>query len=55
MEEQEETWSTPLKTGNLLFNRFSADEDAAFEFVGIYHLQKSFNEMRNSISEIHSV
>ena len=41
MEEQEEDWATPLKIGNLFFNRFAADEDAAFESVGVYHLQKS--------------
>ena len=41
MEEQVETWLTPLKIGNLFFNRFAADEDAAFESVGVYHLQKS--------------
>ena len=41
MEEREEAYKTPLKGGNLFFNRFAADEDAAFESVGIYHLQKS--------------
>ena len=45
MEEQEEAYRTPLKIGNLFFNRFAADEDAAFESVGVYHLQKSSNEM----------
>ena len=45
MEEQETTWKTPLKGGNLFFNRFGADEDAAFESVGVYNLQKSSQEM----------
>ena len=45
MEEQEETWKTPLKIGNLFFNRFGADEDAAFESVGVYYLQKSSDKM----------
>ena len=45
MEESEEDWKTPLKIGNLFFNRFAADEDAAFESVGVYHLQKSSYKM----------
>ena len=45
LEEQEDDWSTPLKIGNLFFNRFAADEDAAFESVGVYHLQKSSDKM----------
>ena len=47
MEESEDDWQTPLKIGNLFFNRFGADEDAAFESVGVYHLQKSSLEMEN--------
>ena len=47
MEEWEEAWRTPLKGGNLFFNRFGADEDAAFESVGVYHLQKSSDKMAN--------
>ena len=45
MEEQEEDYATPLKIGNLFFNRFAADEEAAFESVGVYHLKKSSHEM----------
>ena len=45
MEENEDDWQTPLKIGNLFFNLFAADEDAAFESVGVYHLQKSSWEM----------
>ena len=29
-------WLTPLKSGNSFMNRFSIDEDAAFEIIGIY-------------------
>ena len=47
MEEQEDDWLTPLKIGNLFFNRFAADEDAAFESVGVYHLQKSSRKMED--------
>ena len=45
LEKQEESYRTPLKIGNLFFNRFGTDEDAAFESVGVYHLQKSSREM----------
>ena len=48
MEEQEDDWAAPLKIGNLFFNRFAADEDAAFESVGVYHLQKSSYEVVES-------
>ena len=45
MEEQEDAYRTPLKIGNLFFNRFGVDEDAAFESVGVYNLQKSSDKM----------
>ena len=53
MEEQKEDWATPLKIGNLFFNRFGADEDAAFEMVGVYHLQisKGHSWSENEIKE----
>ena len=35
MEESEDAYQTPLKGGNLFFNRFGVDEDAAFEMVGV--------------------
>ena len=40
-EKSEDDFSTPLKIGNLFFNRFGADEEASFEMVGAYALQKS--------------
>ena len=49
MKESEEDWQTPLKIGNLFFNRFAADEDAAFESVGVYHLQKSSQKMATKL------
>ena len=30
-EKQEQDWSTPLKIGNLFFNKFGTAEDAEFE------------------------
>ena len=29
---------TPLKSGNMILNRFCIDEDAAFELSGVYNL-----------------
>ena len=40
-EKSEDDFSTPLKIGNLFFNRFGADEEASFEMIGAYALQKS--------------
>ena len=40
MEPCEDTYETPLKTGNIILNRFCIDEDAAFEFSGVNYLQK---------------
>ena len=51
VEEQEDDWSTPLKVGNLCFNRFGSEEDAAFESVGVYHLQKSSDKMSNYLDK----
>ena len=38
-------WSTPLKSGNSFMNRFSIDEDAAFEIIGIYHLDTELSSI----------
>ena len=35
---------TPLKYGNSFMNRFSIDEDAAFEIIGIHHLESEHYE-----------
>ena len=45
MEEQEEAYEIPLKFGNFLLNQFGVNEDAAFELIGVYHLQKSSTKM----------
>ena len=36
-----DAWVPALKAGNLIFNRFCIDEDAAFELSGVNYLQKS--------------
>ena len=45
MEEQEEAYETPLKVGKFLLNQFGVNEDAAFELIGVYHLQKTSAKM----------
>ena len=35
-----QTYETSLKAGNMCLNRFCIDEDAAFEFSGVYYLKK---------------
>ena len=33
--------NVPLKAGNMIFNRFCIDEDAAFELSGVNYLKKA--------------
>ena len=40
MEPSEDAYFTPLKTGNMILNRFCIDEDAAFELSGVKYLKK---------------
>ena len=40
-EAFKEKWGTPLKIGDLFFNRFGVDEDAAFEMLGVYQLENT--------------
>ena len=48
------TWETSLKAGNMIFNRFCIDEDAAFELSGVNYLDEilmkseGLNGMENS-------
>ena len=46
-ESFDDAWSTPLKAGNLLMNRFAIDEDAGSEILKIFELEKTSNEMSN--------
>ena len=39
IDTSEHDWSTSLKSGNSYMNRFSIEEDAAFEVIGIYYLE----------------
>ena len=46
MEPSEHTYHTSLNGGNMIFNRFCIDEDAAFELSGVSYLKKPLREMR---------
>ena len=50
-EAFKEKWGTPLKIGDLFFNRFGVDEDAAFEMLGVYELEKTSKKMADSMEE----
>ena len=41
IEPTDDAFHTPLKIGNLFMNRFAVDEDAAFEILEIFELEKS--------------
>ena len=45
MDASGHDYTTQLKSGHSFMNRFSIEEDAAFEIIGIHHLetQKSSN------------
>ena len=44
IEPIEDAYLTPFKIGNLFMNRFAVDEEAAFEILKIFELEKSSNE-----------
>ena len=46
MEPHEAAYETPLKGGNMILNRFSIDEDAAFELSGVNSLEESSYDTR---------
>ena len=41
IDPSEEAWETSLKAGNMIFNRFCIDEDAAFELSGVNYLHET--------------
>ena len=41
MEPSEDAYNISMKAGNMILNRFSIDEDAAFESSGVIFLKKS--------------
>ena len=38
-------WDVSCKAGNMCFNRFCIDEDAAYEISGVYYLKKSSKKL----------
>ena len=51
IEPNEHAFETPLKIGNLFTNRFTVDEDAAFELLKICELGKSSDKISNQDNE----
>ena len=50
IELSKEAENISLKAGNMFLNRFSIDEDAAFELFGVYYLKSSvYNNVENEI------
>ena len=45
MEPSKDSYKVGLKGGSMCLNRFSIDEDAAFEFSGIHYLKKSSDDI----------
>ena len=45
MEPSGDEHKISLKGGNMCLNRFSIDEDAAFELSGVHYLEKSSDDM----------
>ena len=48
MEPSEKAYEVSLKGGSMCLNRFSIDEDAAFELSGVHYLQKSSDTIKYS-------
>ena len=46
LEPSEDSWNVSLKSGNMCWNRFSVDEDAAFELLDVHYLKKSSREIK---------
>ena len=47
IEPTDDAWRTPLKIGNLFMNRFAVEEDAAFEVLKIFELEKTSWKMND--------
>lgn len=48
MDASGRDYETPQKIGNSFMNRFSVDEVAAFEIVGIHHLDTRLKQDMNN-------
>ena len=50
-EDSNDAFKISSKSGNMCLNRFSIDEDAAFELSGVHYLAKSFSEFMNDANK----
>ena len=53
-EQSQYAFYNSWKAGNMIFNRFCIDEDAAFELSGVNYLKKSSEEKGNEYSFLRS-
>ena len=44
MEPSEDAYNIDLKSGNMCSNRFSIDEEAAFEISGVHYLEETLDD-----------
>lgn len=51
-DPSEDAFDTSLKRGNMTFNRFCIDEDAAVELSGVYDLKKTSRKITYSSKTI---
>ena len=49
MDQSQPAYDNSLKAGNMIFNRFCIDENAAFELSGVNYRKKSSNKMKMSV------
>ena len=45
MDPSNDAFDNSLKAGNMIFNRFCIDEEAAFQLSGVNYLEKSSHNM----------
>ena len=50
MDPSDEAYNVSWKAGNMYLNRFSIDEDAAFESTGVYHLKKFPSDIKSDFT-----
>ena len=51
MEPSEDAYKIDLKSGNMCLNRFSIDEEAAFEISGVHYLEEKSYAIEDEISK----
>ena len=51
IEPNEHSYNTNWKIANLYLNRFTIDEDASFDLLGVYYLKKCHKDLVNQPEE----